>query len=157
MGWDGIFKAKLDKIGFRELIQSCEHLPSQNSYRAYGIDVILESFITRIWCGTNRFLHTEITRSNKALVKIFDWKQTPAQDAYKLYWGKFNQSINQAHFWLRSGDPSSAHNFVRFLEKTLTNFGAESFNLKGFFPTETALFFSMITCNLMPIFRLFAF
>lgn len=88
-------KQMLDKIGFREQINSCSSLPTQNSNRAHDVDVILESFITSIWCGANRFLHTEVTRSDQALGKIFDWKQTPAQDAYKRYFGKFTQGINQ--------------------------------------------------------------
>ena len=41
------------------------------------------------------FLHTEITRADKALGEIFDWRKTPAQDAYKRYFGKFTQHINQ--------------------------------------------------------------
>ena len=35
------------------------------------------------------------------------------------------------------------------------DFGADSFNLKGFFPTEAALIFTMIAYNLMSIFRIF--
>src|SRR5690606_39390659 len=61
----------------------------------YKKEVLLESFITSIWCGANRFLHTEITRSDRALGQIFDWKKTPGQDAYKRYFGKFTQKTNQ--------------------------------------------------------------
>ncbi|RRD54567.1 transposase, partial [Tannerella forsythia] len=35
------------------------------------------------------------------------------------------------------------------------DFGAESFNLKDFYATEAALIFSMISYNLMSLFRLF--
>ena len=35
------------------------------------------------------------------------------------------------------------------------DFGADSFNLKGFFPTEAALHFVMIAYNLMSLFRIF--
>ena len=88
-------KQIMDKMGFRTHLESCEDLPTQNSNRGYKVSTILESFITSIWCGANRFLHTEITRSDNALGNIFDWKQTPGQDAYKRYFKKFNQSINQ--------------------------------------------------------------
>lgn len=54
----------------------------------------MESFITSIWCGANRFLHTEITRADKALGEIFGWEKAPAQDAYKRYFGKFTQKSN---------------------------------------------------------------
>ena len=95
--WGGMvfLKQMLDKIGFREQIENCDSLPTQNSNRGHSIPILLESFITSIWCGANRFLHIEATRSDRALGKIFDWKTTPGQDAYKRYFGKFTQSINQ--------------------------------------------------------------
>ena len=91
-------KQMLDKIGFKRPIKNCQVLPAQKSNRTYDIDVLLESFITSIWCGANRFLHTEV----KALGKIFDWSSVPGQDAYKRYFGKFTQSTNQSvghHFF----------------------------------------------------------
>ncbi|MEZ4912162.1 MAG: hypothetical protein R2774_15030 [Saprospiraceae bacterium] len=77
--WGGMvfMKQMLDKIGFRELIMSCDDLPAQNSNRGHSIPVIIESFLTSIWCGANRFLHTEITRSDTALCKIFGWNNVP--------------------------------------------------------------------------------
>ena len=266
--WGGMvfLKQMLDKIGFKDQIKTCQVLPEQKSNRAYGIDVLLESFITSIWCGANRFLHTEVTRSDKALGKIFDWHSTPGQDAYKRYFGKFTQSTNQSvghhffsgffqndimdyleeknmnyiiaakftypvqhlidrqDFWLevaesieicdktyQSSSWQKARRIVIVRQKIaerpdapgkmlslfpedeihrnyrysayMTNleysavdvwrnyrargdaenrikelkqdFGAESFNLKEFFPTEAALIFAMIAYNLMSIFRIF--
>ncbi len=193
--WGGMvfLKQMLDKIGFREQIQSCSALPTQNSNRAHNVEVILESFITSIWCGANRFLHTEVTRADKSLGKIFGWEQCPAQDAYKRYFSKFSQKTNLevghhffkwffqnikfnyftldidssvitrygeqegakkgynpkkrgrkshhpiiafvndvkmvANFWLRSGDTSSANNFINFLEETLSVFGDKKVGL----------------------------
>ena len=43
----------------------------------------------------NRFLHTEITQQIRLFWEIFDWRKDPAQDAYKPYFGKFTQHINQ--------------------------------------------------------------
>lgn len=204
--WGGMvfLKQMLDKIGFREQIEKCESLPVSLSNNSYKKEVLLESFITSIWCGANRFLHTEITRADKALGEIFGWRKTPAQDAYKRYFGKFTQHINQqvghhffswffqnlnlnyftldidssvitrygeqegakkgynpkkkgrnshhpiiafvndvkmvANFWLRSGDASSANNFVGFLEETLLNFGDKKVGLvrldSGFFQKD---------------------
>jgi Transposase DDE domain. len=193
--WGGMvfLKQMLDKIGFRAQIENCSSLPIQGSNRGYNISVILESFITSIWCGANRFLHTEVTRSDRSLGKIFDWAQVPGQDAYKRYFHKFTQSINQdvshhffswffkniqinyftldidstimtrygeqegakkgynpkkrgrpshhpiiafvndvrmvANFWLRSGNSSSSNNFVGFLEDTLSRFGDKKVGL----------------------------
>jgi len=201
--WGGMvfLKQMLDKIGFQEQIKNCDALPVSQSNNSYKKEVLLESFITSIWCGANRFLHTEITRSDRALGKIFDWEKVPGQDAYKRYFGKFTQSINQevghrffsyffqslhlnyftldidssvitrygqqegankgynpkkkgrnshhpiiafvndvkmvANFWLRSGNSSSANNFVGFLEDTLSVFGDKKVGLvrldSGFF------------------------
>ncbi|EHO05558.1 hypothetical protein HMPREF9714_03230 [Myroides odoratimimus CCUG 12901] len=94
--WGGMvfLKQMLDKIDFKSQISSCESLPCQNSNRAHDVDVILESFMTSVWCGANRFLHTEVTRHDKALGKIFDWRASPGQDAYKRYFSKFDASSN---------------------------------------------------------------
>lgn len=194
--WGGMvfMKQMLDKIDFRSQIKSCPHLPTQNSNRAHDIEVLLESFITSIWCGANRFMHTEITRSDHALAQIFDWKTVPGQDAYKRYFNKFSQTTNNevghyffswmlanininyftldidssvitrygqqqegakkgynptkrgrnshhpiiafvndvrmvVNFWLRSGDSSSANNFIGFLEDTLARFGNKKVGL----------------------------
>jgi hypothetical protein len=204
--WGGMvfLKQMLDKIHFKEHILSCENLPTQNSNRGHKIDTLLESFITSIWCGANRFLHTEVTRSDKVLAKIFDWETVPGQDAYKRYFSKFTQDTNQAvshhmfkwffenihlnyftldidssvitryghqegakkgynpkkkgrnshhpiiafvndirmlaNFWLRSGNASSANNFISFLEDTLSNFGNKTVGLirldSGFYQKE---------------------
>ena len=95
--WGGMvfLKQMLDKISFSEQIETCESLPCSVSNNSYKKDVLIESFITSIWCGANRFLHTEVTRADNALGKIFGWKKTPAQDVYKRYFGKFTQASNQ--------------------------------------------------------------
>ena len=77
--WGGMvfLKQILDKIGFRTQLEECDSLPVSLSNNSYKKEVLLESFITSIWCGANRFLHTEVTRADKALGKIFDWEKTP--------------------------------------------------------------------------------
>lgn len=204
--WGGMvfLKQMLSKMSFREQINLCTVLPTQNSNRGHDVATLLESFITSVWCGANRFLHTEVTRADRALAQIFDWKTTPGQDAYKRYFNKFDQVKNQevshhffkwifqnlnincftldidstimtrygeqegakkgynpikrgrnshhpiiafvndvrmvANFWLRSGNTSSANNFVAFLENTLANFGNKKVGLvridSGFFQKE---------------------
>lgn len=140
--WVGIvfLKQMLDKIGFREHINSCTSLPTQNSNRAYDVDVILESFITSIWCGANRFLHTEVTRSDTALGKIFDWKNTPAQDAYKRYFGKFTQSINQEvgkHFFSWFFQNIHLNYFTLDIDSSVvTRYGEQEGAKKGYNPKK---------------------
>ncbi len=140
--WGGMvfLKQMLDKISFREQINSCQALPSQNSNRAYNKDVIIESFITSIWCGANRFLHTEVTRADNALRKIFDWKQTPAQDVYKRYFGKFTQNTNQQvsqHFFSWFFKVLHINHFTLDIDSTvITRYGEQEGAKKGYNPKK---------------------
>lgn len=204
--WGGMvfLKQMLQNIGFRELIESNPDLPVSGSNRGYKTSIILEGFITSIWCGANRFLHTEVTRHDAALGKIFDWAHTPGQDTYKRFFSKFTQATNQkvsdyfyswifdnvkfdnftldidssvmtrygkqegakkgynpakkgrashhpliafiadvklvANMWLRSGNTSSANNFLSFLEDTLSKLKNKTIGLirldSGFFQSE---------------------
>ncbi|MFV0387459.1 MAG: IS1380 family transposase, partial [Pyrinomonadaceae bacterium] len=179
-------------------------LPRPGSNRGYQPSVIIESFLTSVWCGANRFLHTGVTRHDEALGKIFGWKRTPGQNAYKRFFGKFTQGTNMrvsenlyrwifdnlkfdnftldvdstimtrfgaqegakkgynprkkgrpshhpliafvgdvkmvANMWLRSGDASSANNFLSFLEDTLSKLQNKTVSLirldSGFFQSE---------------------
>ena len=204
--WGGMvfLKQMLQKIGFRELIENNPDLPVSGSNRGYKTSTIIEFFITSIWCGANLFLHTEVTRHDVALGKIFDWKNTPGQDTYKRFFSKFTQATNQkvsdyfyswifdnvkfdnftldidssvmtrygeqegakkgynpakrgrashhpliafiadvklvANMWLRSGNTSSANNFLSFLEDTLAKLKNKTIGLirldSGFFQSD---------------------
>ena len=204
--WGGMvfLKQMLLKIGFRELIERNPDLPVSGSNRGYKTATIVEGFITSIWCGANRFLHTEITRHDAALRKIFGWSSTPGQDTYKRFFSKFTQATNQkvsdyfyswffdhvkfdnftldidssvmtrygeqegakkgynpikrgrsshhpliafiadvklvANMWLRSGNTSSANNFLSFLEDTLAKLKNKTIGLirldSGFFQSD---------------------
>ena len=204
--WGGMvfLKQMLQKIGFRQLVEDNPDLPVSGSNRGYNTSTIVEGFITSIWCGANRFLHTEVTRHDAALGKIFEWKNTPGQDTYKRFFSKFTQATNQkvsnyfyswffenvkfdnftldidssvmtrygeqegakkgynpskrgrashhpliafiadvklvANMWLRSGDTSSANNFLSFLEDTLFKLKNKTIGLirldSGFFQSN---------------------
>jgi len=204
--WGGMvfMKQMLQKIGFRKLIEDNPDLPVSGSNRGYNTSTIIEAFITSIWCGANRFLHTEITRHDATLGKIFEWKKTPGQDTYKRFFSKFTQVTNQkvsdyiyswffknvkfdnftldvdssvmtrygeqegakkgynpskrgrashhpliafiaevklvANMWLRSGNTSSANNFLSFLEDTLSKLKNKTIGLirldSGFFQSD---------------------
>ena len=70
---------------FKSQVENCIDLPQPGSNRGYSPVSIIESFLVSIWCGANRFMHTEVTRHDEALKKIFGWKQSPAQDVYKRF------------------------------------------------------------------------
>ncbi|WP_097650662.1 IS1380 family transposase [Candidatus Chloroploca asiatica] len=204
--WGGMvfLKQMLQKIGFTEIVKNNPDLPQSGSNRGYKTTTIIEGFITSIWCGANRFLHTEVTRHDRALGKIFNWSTAPGQDTYKRFFGKFNQATNQkvsdyfyswifdnfkfdnftldidssvmtrygqqegakkgynpakkgrpshhpiiafiddvklvANMWLRSGNTSSANNFLAFLDDTLSKLKNKTVSLirldSGFFQTD---------------------
>jgi hypothetical protein len=204
--WGGMvfLKQMLQNISFREMIENNPDLPVSGSNRGYKTSTIIEGFITSIWCGANRFLHTEVTRHDAALGKIFDWPNTPGQDTYKRFFSKFTQTTNQkvsdyfyswifdnvkfdnftldidssvmtrygeqegakkgynpakkgrashhpliafiadvklvANMWLRSGNTSSANNFLSFLEDTLSKLKNKTIGLirldSGFFQSD---------------------
>ena len=82
--WGGMafLKQFLDKMSFSQQVSSCDFLPQPGSNRGYAPSVLLEAFICSVWCGANKFIHTEQTRSDRTLAHIFDWERVPAQDAY---------------------------------------------------------------------------
>jgi hypothetical protein len=98
--WGGmlLLKKMLDKIDFSSQITSISEIPQPGSNRGYTPQTIIESFLVSIWCGANRFLHTELTRQDTVLTKIFGWKQSPGQDTFKRFFGKYTQAINQKVF-----------------------------------------------------------
>ena len=204
--WGGMvfLKQMMNKIGFRKLVEANPDLPESKSNRGYKTSTIVEGFITSVWCGANRFMHTEVTRHDVALGRIFDWKEAPAQDTYKRFFSKFSQVTNQkvsdyfyswifdnfqfdnftldidssvmtrygsqegakrgynpakrgrsshhpliafiadvklvANMWLRSGNTSSANNFLSFLEDTLSKLKHKTVGLirldSGFFNSD---------------------
>jgi hypothetical protein len=95
--WGGmvLMRKVLDKLEFGKHVDECVDLPRPGSNRGYDPKTIIESFLVSIWCGANRFLHTEVTRHDATLGKIFDWKSTPGQDTYKRFFSKFKQGDNQ--------------------------------------------------------------
>jgi hypothetical protein len=99
--WSGLgfLRNMMDKMGVRDQLSSCHYLPFPSSNNGYSPIDIIEAFMVSIWCGANRFLHTEITRHDKVLSKIFGWKRTPANDTYKRFFRKFDmeRSSNLSH------------------------------------------------------------
>jgi len=57
----------LEKMNFSEQIASCDFLPQPGSNRGYSVSILLEAFVCSVWCGATKFIHTEQTRSDRAL------------------------------------------------------------------------------------------
>jgi hypothetical protein len=98
--WGGmvLLKNMMDQISFRKVLSQCPDLPQRGSNRSHQISTIIEHFITSVWCGANRFIHTEIVRHDIPLTKIFGWQNIPSQDTIKRFFAKFSQARNQNVF-----------------------------------------------------------
>lgn len=140
--WGGMLflKQMLDKIGFKTLIKNNIDLPQPGSNRGYDVPTILESFIASVWCGANRFSHTEITRHDKALGQIFDWDDTPGQDTFKRFFAKFTQGTNQRvsdYFYSWIFDNFKFDHFTLDIDSSvLTRYGVQEGSKKGYNPNK---------------------
>ncbi|MEN6488418.1 MAG: IS1380 family transposase [Smithella sp.] len=99
--WGGmaLMKSMMDRCGIDDLLSSLD-LPSPGSNRGYKPEQIIKSFLVSVWCGANRFLHTEVTRQDAVIRRIFGWDRICGQDTYKRFFGKFTQGRNQQVFTL---------------------------------------------------------
>lgn len=85
----------MDKIVFKSRVENCIDLPQPDSNIGYPQALVIKHFLASIYFGAYQFIHTEVTRHDQALKKIFGWKQTPAQDVCKLYCARLTQVTNQ--------------------------------------------------------------
>jgi hypothetical protein len=90
--WSGlsIMQQMLQKMGFKDKVGKFINLPQKGSNRGYESADIILGFMVSIWCGANKFLHTEQLRHDKGLCKIFGWKKAPGNDVYKRFFKKFD-------------------------------------------------------------------
>jgi hypothetical protein len=136
--WGGMvfLKQFLDKMAFSEQVASCDSLPQPGSNRGYNPSALLEAFICSVWCGATKFIHTEQTRSDKALCKIFGWQQAPAQDAYKRFFSKFSSTDNLRvadHFFRWIIENYQYDNFtIDFDSSVLTRYGSQQGAKRGY-------------------------
>lgn len=140
--WGGMvfLRQMLQKIGFSKVIEANEDLPVPGSNRGYNSTTIIESFIASIWCGANRFLHTEVTRHDAVLGNIFGWKRTPGQDTFKRFFSKFDQAKNQRisdYFYTWIFDNFKFDNFTLDIDSSvMTRYGSQEGSKKGYNPAK---------------------
>jgi hypothetical protein len=138
--WGGmvLLKNMLDQIGLGEVVNSCSDLPGPGSNRGYCSLTIIEAFLVSVWCGANRFLHTEVTRHDRALTQIFGWERAPGNDTYKRYFAKFTQRMNQnvfEHFYQWFFSQLRFDRFtLDFDSSILTRYGQQEGAVKGYNP-----------------------
>lgn len=140
--WGGLvlLRQMLERMEFREVVKGSSDLPRPGSNRGYAPATVVEAFMTSVWCGANRFLHTEVTRHDGALGKIFGWERIPGQDAYKRFFKKFTHARNQRvsdyfYRWIFSN--LKFDNFTLDLDSSvITRYGEQEGAKKGYNPQK---------------------
>lgn len=136
--WGGMIflRQMLEKLNFKDQVAGCIDLPVPGSNCGYSPQSIIEAFIVSIWCGANRFQHTEIMRQDKAVADIFEWKRVPSQDTIKRFFLKFNQAKNQRvsnYFYSWIFDNTHFDNYTIDCDSSvLTRYGQQEGAKKGY-------------------------
>lgn len=89
----GLMKRMLDRIGCNAAVASCG-LPQPGSNRGYAPIQLLLQFMRSVWCGANRFEHTEVTRHDAVLRRLFGFGRMANFKAIMRLFGKFDQGAN---------------------------------------------------------------
>ena len=139
--WGGmvLMKKLLDKTGIVPLIESLA-FPRQGSNRGYNPVQLIVSFWVSVWCGANRFEHTEVTRFDEVIRQIFGWKRMAGHKAFQRYFRKFRQATNQAVFtelyqWFFS--QIRFDNYTLDLDSTvMTRYGEQEGAARGYNPKK---------------------
>jgi hypothetical protein len=97
--WSGILliKKMLDKMQFDSLLNELE-LPSPGSNRGYAPQQLIKQFMTSIWCGANKFEHTEVTRQDEVIRQFWGFEQMAGHKAFQRFFNKFDLATNQRIF-----------------------------------------------------------
>jgi hypothetical protein len=112
LGRYGISQSDVGKGGFSSGNISSGGFATPRSNRGNDSATIIEGFITSIWFGANRFLHTKVTRHDLALNKIFGWKRVPGQDTYKRFFSKFTQAYSTRPIRIETGIKSKTTRMI---------------------------------------------
>ena len=91
--WGGLalLKKMMDGMGVYKAIQSWG-LPSPMSNRGYDPAQLIEQMMVSIWCGANRFVHSDITRLDKTLARLFGWSRVAEHKSIMRLFQRFDQS-----------------------------------------------------------------
>lgn len=87
-------KRMLDSIGFNAAAQRWEW-PQPGSNRGYQPVQLIEQLFVSIWCGANRFAHTEITRFDATLIALFGWARAAGQRAIVRLFERCDMARNE--------------------------------------------------------------
>jgi hypothetical protein len=99
--WAGLvlMKQMIDRMGFKEALDTF-NLPQPGSNRGFDPQQLILQFMSSIWCGANRFEHTEITRQDHVIKDLLGFKVMAGHKAFQRFFNKFTLATNQHIFTL---------------------------------------------------------
>ena len=139
--WGGIYlmKKMLDKMDFDGIIKELS-LPEPGSNRGYSSSQLVKQFITSIWCGANKFEHTEVTRQDEVVRQFWGFERMAGHKSFQRFFAKFDLSKNQQIFtplyqWFFN--KLQFDNFTLDVDSTIhTRYGSQEGAKKGYNPKK---------------------
>jgi hypothetical protein len=139
--WSGILLMvkMLKKMEFDQCLSQLD-LPKQGSNRGYEPAQLIKQFITSVWCGANKFEHTEVTRQDAVIRQFWGFKRMAGHKSFQRFFNKFDLATNQRVF---TGFYQWFFNNLRFDNFTLdvdssihTRYGQQQGAKKGYNPKK---------------------
>ena len=138
-GGMGLMKRMLDHLGFESALAAAG-LPQPGSNRGYRPAQLITQFMLSVWCGANRFEHTEVTRHDPVLKRLFGFKRMANFKAVMRLFNKFTQATNESvmdslYRWMF--DQLSINGITLDLDSTvMTRYGAQQGAARGYNPAK---------------------
>jgi len=139
--WGGmaLMRKLVDKSKIIDKLQEIK-LPEPGSNRGFKSEDIIKSFWLSVWCGANKFIHTEVTRQDKVMQQVFGLKAIPSHTTIKRFFNKFNLSRNNEIFaelyqWYFKQLEFDNYT-LDFDSSVLTRYGEQEGAKRGYNPTK---------------------
>jgi len=104
--WGGLalLKQMMDGMGVLKAVQSWD-LPAPGSNRGYDPAQLIEQMMVSIWSGANRFVHSDSTRLDNTLARLFGWTKVAEHKAIMRLFNRFDQEKSnemqkKSYHWL---------------------------------------------------------
>jgi hypothetical protein len=139
--WAGILMLKkmLDRMDFDSCLNGLD-LPGQGSNRGYRADQLIKQFMTSVWCGANKFEHTEVTRQDAVIRQFWGFERMAGHKSFQRFFNKFDLARNQKVFtalyqWFFKN--LQFDNFTLDVDSTVhTRYGNQQGAKKGYNPKK---------------------
>lgn len=138
-GGMGLMKRMLDYLRFDKILEQA-NLPQPGSNRGYRPEQLIVQFMLSVWCGANRFEHSEVTRHDPVLKRLFGFVRMANFKAIMRLFRKFSQPDNDRVAQTLYGglfQPLYLDHLTLDLDSTvMTRYGKQEGAVRGYNPTK---------------------